>query len=204
MFSRKPSSADIAAVAARILASTPECPSDEPYATCLCPGCCAVKVANAFLDSQTESRCSVEWLKSNWKLIAVMITIVASAFGVVVRIETGPVSKPEINIILPESEPVFEASRSGFHRSFHPIIRAHLARAVAERDRCTFTEAWRKTAKLTSADYDGATIEAAAQTKTPVGQLGDGQLLQKILDWLKSPEGQAFLKLLITLLMAMI
>lgn len=56
---------------------------------------------------------------------------------------------------------------------------------------------------------DGQAVDAAAFSAGPdaekaVGALGDGQIIQAILDFLKSPQGQALLDALVKMLIALL
>lgn len=147
------------------------------------------------------------FIRDNWQLVVIVVTILAATVGVKFTFERGPAnSDPQIIVIIPDPDQpsVYGAAGAGLNRDFHPLIRVHLARAVMKRDGIGFGQAWIKCRKVTNEDIAGATIQAASETQTPVGKLGDGELLKKIIEWLQSPEGQAFIAALIKILLVLV
>ncbi len=137
--------------------------------------------------------------KPLWALIVAGLTFLAAKYGILVP---APVNNNTVVVSPSDADPSFLATApkaGGFHPMVHPLIRAHLALAVEQRDGISFAEAWGKVRKVSRADLeDGIT---AASTKLGVfGQLGDGTLIQKIIDFLNSPQGQALIALLLKLL----
>lgn len=89
-----------------------------------------------------------------------------------------------------------------FHERFKRLTRERL-RAYAKKQKCTPDQL----AKLESAvDDDSALDDAVKKAKagTAVKAIGDGSILQAIKDFLSSPQGQAFIKVLFSLLMGLL
>ncbi len=138
--------------------------------------------------------------KPLWALFVAVLSALAVKYGVPITVP------PSVNTVIvspSDADPGFlataPAKAGGFHPMVHPLIRAHLALAVEQRDGVSFAEAWGRVRKVSRADLeDGIT---AASTKLGVfGQLGDGTLIQKLIDFLNSPQGQALIALLLKLL----
>ena len=53
-------------------------------------------------------------------------------------------------------------------------------------------------------DYATDDVIDAVASEGKVGAFGDGVVIKNILDWLGSPEGQAFIKMLIEIIMTLI
>ena len=148
-----------------------------------------------------------DWISDHWRLAVIIAAAVGTVAGVKFTIEKGPAnSDPQIIVIIPDADtpPVFGTAGSGLNRDFHPLVRVHLARAVMERDKIGFAAAWVKCRKVSSDDIAGATIQAASETQTPVGKFGDGTILKAIIEWLQSPQGQAFIAALIKILLLLV
>lgn len=142
-------------------------------------------------------------------LIIAIVTYFATQRGIVIP----PAPPTQINVVMPD-EPVFMAvaqqDRTILHPRMHFFLRAKLAGGLMDKKGLSFADAWVKTRKLSADDYAGAMMQAAkvqgaeAQTQVPFGKLGDGTLLNSFLEWLKSPQGQAFIELLLKLLMGLL
>lgn len=162
-------------------------------------------------------RCTVkDFLATNWRLGLLLLTIVLAPFGVNFTAKPGPPgSKVEIQVIYPEdATPSFQMKAGGSEFNIHPrlhfFLRAKLSGEVMKTNGCTFAEAWNLTRVLKPDDYAAAYGQAAKESKVEAaskyGQIGDGSILKAIMEWLQSPQGQAFLdavmKILLALLMA--
>lgn len=145
-----------------------------------------------------------EWLSLHWKKLVPIAALVLGYFvGVKLTVRSGPPdSQPEIVIIIPGEDPAapfVQAQRGGGHPVFYNLARVHAARAYQAHKGGSFVSAWQKIRKISNADIDGASIQAGI----PVGELGDGTLLKKIIDWFSDPANQAKLKALIQFLLEM-
>lgn len=86
-------------------------------------------------------------------------------------------------------------SRTGRTALFYDLVRAVVAKKAHEKG-VSRAEAHAAAQSLTNAMIDGA----MTHVKVPVGVLGDGHILQILLDFLSSPVGQMLLNLLLSLL----
>lgn len=141
--------------------------------------------------------------KALWALIFTVLAFYGAKLGLPAPVNTTTTTN---TVMIPDSDPGFlAATPAGVGQNFHPrvgpLARAHLTLALAERDHLSFEDAYRKVRKISRDDFENGITAAATQQKV-VGQLGDGQLLQKIIDFFNSPQGQALIKILLSLLMA--
>lgn len=146
-----------------------------------------------------------EWFLLHWKKLIPVATLLLGWFvGIKLTVKPGaPDSKPEIVIIIPAEDPTdpfFQAqARGGFHPFFYNLARVHAAQAYRKEKGGSFAAAWAKMRRIKNSDIDGAAIQA----EIPVGELGDGSILKKIVDWFTDPANQAKLKALIQFLLEM-
>jgi hypothetical protein len=101
-----------------------------------------------------------------------------------------------------DPKPVGAGERPG--ALFCVLVRAE-ARKAYRAQGFSFGESWRKAAELTD-DVIAAAVpdaEKVAGVKV-VGQLGDGSLLAALIEFLKSPQGQALIQALLKLLMGLL
>lgn len=145
------------------------------------------------------------WLKENWKFVATILTIALAFAGIKFTTRTDPnATQPEIIVVIPGGEDaappvVGAAGPRGFDRNFFPLARVHAARELAKRDGTGFVKAFSKIRKITDADIAAAAIQAGV----PVGELGDGTLLKRIVEWFMDPANQEKIKQLIEFLIEM-
>lgn len=85
---------------------------------------------------------------------------------------------------------------------FRGLVRVRL-RTALRRKGYSFGQAWDMVDEAEDDVLDELITTAAEQTNA-VAAIGDGKLLQALLDWLKSEQGAAFLDALLKLLLAMI
>lgn len=136
----------------------------------------------------------MQWVKDNWKFIVTIITIAAAFAGIkITQTDNGVV------IVFPEEVAPVQAVQGpgGLNRNFYPIARTFAARELAKRERISFVQAFAKVRKVTDADIASAAVEAGV----PVGDLGDGTFLKKIVEWFQNPENIAKLMALIELIL---
>lgn len=86
----------------------------------------------------------------------------------------------------------------------HPVLNAFLRRRlVVELHKAhgmSIADARQMTADLDDEEIDSA-VEQTEGAKEAVGAIGDGSLLQKLIDFISSPQGQALIALLIKLIL---
>jgi hypothetical protein len=152
---------------------------------------------------------TLDFFKSHWlKLVLLFLPLVGAMVGVHFVVQKGPADQPpSVIIVIPDDsgDAGFLAKGAAapgrdFHPRLRPLLRAHMAVALADRDKISLPEAFRKVMSVSREHLDSA-LSTAAEKQGVYGQLGDGQLLQKLLDFLASPQGQALIKLLLSLLM---
>lgn len=102
-----------------------------------------------------------------------------------------------------------------FHPFLKTIARQRAAREYAETNKIGILKALRAVRNVGDDEMNSFCAEAAMETGAIMpdvaveagglahfGAIGDGHILKAIMDWLKSPEGQAFISALIKLLLA--
>ncbi len=83
----------------------------------------------------------------------------------------------------------------------HPILNRLTKLRVAAELRKTHGIGWDESRDLADSLTDDVIDSAVHQTEGAVGAIGDGTLLQKLLDFFASPQGQALIALLIKILL---
>lgn len=94
---------------------------------------------------------------------------------------------------------------------FHPLLvataRRHAAAEYSATNGVGFFAALRKVRDIDGEDFDACCLQAEAVAAVKIPQvtygssIGDGHIIQAIIDWLKSPEGQAFIAALIKIIL---
>jgi hypothetical protein len=105
---------------------------------------------------------------------------------------------------------------------FHPFLkvraRQQAAAEYADAHKIGFLKALRKVREIDDEEMDACCMQAAgvagvelaavpfasATAAGAVGAIGDGHIIKAIIDWLKTPQGQAFIKALISIILALL
>lgn len=160
----------------------------------------------------------MDWLKNNARLLIVIGTVIGSALGtwlgVKISVTGDPnATKPEIHIILPESDggdsvkPVQGVSAVAREKTAVNKLLTLRARRLAidqlvKAHGLTRDEA----AKRVNAIPESAIAQAAIESGIPqaiYGQFGDGTFLKNLLDWLSDPANQAKIQAMIEFIIRM-
>lgn len=129
---------------------------------------------------------ALEWIKSNKALVTLILTIVAGLSSGYVQVKKDPnATQPTVIIVVPEEgEKVFGGpvtERIGLLR-----VRIAAATELAKAKNVDWVKAFRATQKVSNDEIIACAIKAGC----PVEDLGDGQLLKRIVEWFLDPANQ--------------
>ena len=133
----------------------------------------------------------MDWLKSNWKFVALILTVVASAFGVKLTTTTSPnVSGPEVHIILPEAGGELNVMQGPGDRvrDFRPVLKVRCAIVLAKEKNIPLREAITKVFKSVKDEHIVAGFESEGFQAAKA--IVDGTFLKNLIDWLSDPANQ--------------
>lgn len=89
----------------------------------------------------------------------------------------------------------------------HPLLtfyaKVHARRKLAA-DGYSFRQINDAMSQVDTQAVEAAAFSAGPEVESAVGKLGDGTILQAIIDFLKSPQGQALIDALVKMLIALI
>lgn len=144
----------------------------------------------------------VKW--SPW-MAALALVVSALTAGYVTIRAAKPNEDPGIVIIIPTEDPQVSQGRDGVGPVRRMVLQARVAAELAKKDKIPFTEAYAKVRTVGAEKFDACVSQAVVQQGVEGNVFGDGQgFLQRLVEWLKSPQGQAFIQLLLSLLLAAI
>lgn len=133
-------------------------------------------------------KATLDWLKVNKALTTLILTVLAGLSSGYVKVQTGPSdAQPHVIIVVPGEDEVPNVSRGPVaDRVGLARLRVAAATELAKEQKVSWVKAFVAVSKVKHDDIVACAINAGC----PVQDLGDGQFLKNIIDWLLDPANQ--------------